>query len=427
MKKLFVIVLCMLFALGCFAGCGSKQTTDAVRLCTLSTKNGEITNSYNYDENGNLIEWYIPVETTRHLFEYDENGQMLRHSILIKEREKKRFDYKYDGTVLTEKTAILLNDGKEIQNRVYKYSYDGQNCTEKIYYKNGVEKSRTLFKYNAEGRVIEETEYIDGSNVPHKKYRYENGLQVESVEYRPEGTVKKHSIVKNGFEEKFEYTYNGELWQSVTGEYDDRGNVISSLFYSHGKTVKTYSWKYNSNGQVIEETNYSNDGKPSIITVQKYDENGNNIETFEDFKDLNKTQRTVRKFDENGIKLKEHTTYETIDGKWSKSSEYNAETDEIIKISYKADGTESSRTVYKQKEGKTVQETSYHEGVEQNSTKHYYDAYGNLLKTEYVKKGKVTTTVEYQYIQKSVPKEQVEKVRQQKYAAKMNGGEFNDD
>ena len=239
------------------------------------------------------------------------------------------------------------------------------------------------------------------------------------MKYLPEGGIESHSIVKNGFEESYKYDFNGELWQSVTGEYDDKGNVTASLLYSHGKTVKIKGWKYNSNGQVIEETEYSDDGKPSVITVQKYDENGNNIETLITYKALGKTEKTVRQFDANGKKIKQHTTYEGSDNR-SQSSEYNAETDEIIKITYKADGTEMTRTVYKQKEGKTVQETSYHEGVEQKSKKNYYDVHGNLLKTEYAEKGNVTTSVEYQYIEKSVPKEQVERVEEQKYTAKAN-------
>ena len=421
MKRLILTVLCVVFILGSFVACGSEQTANTVKLCTLVTKNGEITNTYDYDDSGNLIEWYIPSEVKRYLFEYDENGQMISNSIMVKEKETKRFEYKYDGVKVSEKIKITLNmnNGEEIGREVYRYSYDGQNRTEEVYYKGGVESSRTLFRYDDNGKVVEKIIYLDGSNTPREKYRYENGLQVEAVKYLPEGGIESHSIVKNGFEESYKYDFNGELWQSVTGEYDDKGNVTASLLYSHGKTVKIKGWKYNSNGQVIEETEYSDDGKPSVITVQKYDENGNNIETLITYKALGKTEKTVRQFDANGKKIKQHTTYEGSDNR-SQSSEYNAETDEIIKITYKADGTEMIRTVYKQKEGKTVQETSYHEGVEQKSKKNYYDVHGNLLKTEYAEKGNVTTSVENRNTEKLIPKEQLERVEEQKHTAEVN-------
>ena len=420
MKRLILAVLCIVFILSYFVGCGSEQTADTVKLCTLVTKNGEITNIYDYDDSGNLIEWYIPLEAKRYLFEYDENGQMIRNSILVKEKETKRFEYKYDSEEVSEKIKISLNNGEEIGREVYKYSYDGQNRTEEVYYKGGVENSRTLFKYDDNGKVIEKFIYLDGSNTPCEKYRYENGLQVEAVKYLPEGGIKSHSVVKNGFEESYEYELNGDLWKSVTGEYDDKGNVTASLLYSQGKTVKIKGWKYDSNGQVIEETEYSDYGKPTVVTVQKYDENGNNIETLITYKILGETKKTVRQFDAKGKNIKQHTTYEGNNGNWSQSSEYNAETDEIIKITYKADGTERIRTVYKQKEGKTVQETAYYEGIERESIKHYYDDHGNLLKTEYAEKGNVTTSVEYRYTEKLIPKEQLERVEEQKHTAEVN-------
>ena len=56
MKRLILTVLCVVFILGSFVACGSEQTANTVKLCTLVTENGEITNTNDNDDSGNLIE-----------------------------------------------------------------------------------------------------------------------------------------------------------------------------------------------------------------------------------------------------------------------------------------------------------------------------------------------------------------------------------
>ncbi|MBR6041250.1 MAG: hypothetical protein IKP37_01255 [Paludibacteraceae bacterium] len=103
-----------------------------------------------------------------------------------------------DGKQITEIKEWIVTNGKKTIDEVTKYDDKG-NKTEVINYKDGEMKERTTYKYNANGKCIEE-EHYDKFNKLEKTVK---------IEYNASG---KKSAEKT-------YQSNGKLKSEHTFEY----------------------------------------------------------------------------------------------------------------------------------------------------------------------------------------------------------------
>lgn len=267
--------------------------------------------------------------------------------------------YTYDksGNVITEtkgKDTVLLN---AIPDKVYEtYSTYEKGLLTKT---TDSEGRKAVYSYNGEGKVKEETKYLNSSNVKVSKIDYD-------FRGNPTATslaVRKGDLAGNDFSDneqtdlKTEYTY--DLNGNKISYQDTAGNV-TTYTYDHlnrpltesrelktddGKvkkvtSSKTYTW----DGQTSTETDaqgnttaYTYDSKGNQIrktdalgniTQAYYDRMGRKTaivspESFEEGKELNKLTHTEFTYDALGRVLVQKETYQkwnlTADFQWEKS------------------------------------------------------------------------------------------------------------
>ncbi len=96
-----------------------------------------------------------------------------------------------DGKQITEIKEWIVNNGKKTIDEITKYDDKG-NKTEVINYKDGELKERTTYKYNANGKCIEE-EHYDKFNKLEKTVKIEynaSGKKSSEKTYLPNGKFK---------------------------------------------------------------------------------------------------------------------------------------------------------------------------------------------------------------------------------------------
>ena len=111
------------------------------------------------------------------------------------------------------------------------------------------------------------------------------------------------------------YDENGNNWGSADVEYYPNGNKRSETYYREDGTY--YVSEYDENGKILKQTNYNSDGSIYFYEINEYDQNGNLIMIASYYGDDNSLRsRSQYKYDENN--------YETY-GELYGSSRYRKE------------------------------------------------------------------------------------------------------
>ncbi|MEK5389038.1 RHS repeat-associated core domain-containing protein [Margalitia sp. FSL K6-0131] len=254
--------------------------------------------TYNYDDRGLLKDLTIGISNGDTIlsesYDYDANG----NRIAIHYPDKQTVMYDYDG--LNELTNVVLKDGT-----TFTYGYDGfGNRTQVKKVTADGQTSIIDAKYNSENEI---TQYGDES------IKYDaNGNRIEDGKFSYEWNEKDQlvSITKKGENTPFvTYSYDEDgkrIQKSVNGtvtnyhydgdginvlyETDQQNHVIRSYTYSADgqllsmkKDGKSYFYHFNGHGDVIALT----DSEGAVVTKYEYDEWGNsiNIEEKDEVKD----------------------------------------------------------------------------------------------------------------------------------------------
>ena len=123
--------------------------------------------------------------------------------------EKSIFEYDNQGFLIKEE--FFENVDGHVEKTVIGYEYDNNLLVSKKYYdKNNKLKEYKIFTYDAESRILRETEYrADGSVKNYKDYKYsENG-----------------SYIKKYFKN------NGRLYRYIINKYNSEGILIEKSDY----------------------------------------------------------------------------------------------------------------------------------------------------------------------------------------------------
>ncbi|MEK5389042.1 RHS repeat-associated core domain-containing protein [Margalitia sp. FSL K6-0131] len=254
--------------------------------------------TYNYDDRGLLKDLTIGISNGDTIlsesYDYDANG----NRIAIHYPDKQTVMYDYDG--LNELTNVVLKDGT-----TFTYGYDGfGNRTQVKKVTADGQTSIIDAKYNSENEI---TQYGDES------IKYDaNGNRIEDGKYSYEWNEKDQlvSIIKKGENTPFvTYSYDEDgkrIQKNVNGtvtnyhydgdginvlyETDAQNNVVRSYTYSANgqllsmkKGSKTYFYHFNAHGDVVSIT----DSSGSIVATYDYDAWGNptKVEEKDEVKD----------------------------------------------------------------------------------------------------------------------------------------------
>ena len=229
-------------------------------------------NTSKYDSNGNIVEECSydsdGVVTQKRVCEYDEAGNILTDEYYYSDASQNNYrkTYKYDSVGnLIEENRWDHSDISSNEKRYYKYDSSGNKIEEKHYNSDGRCIGNYIYKYDAAGRLITEEKY-DSHDTWAYTYAYNsNGDIIEKIEYR---SFNSYADIYSNYHVRTKTIY----------KYDSAGNKIEEACYSGLKDLSldwVNSYKYNSEGTLIEEVNNNCEG--SMCRVTMYDSAGNRI------------------------------------------------------------------------------------------------------------------------------------------------------
>ncbi|MEE0085367.1 MAG: hypothetical protein UE068_14180 [Paludibacteraceae bacterium] len=253
-------------------------------------------------------------------------------------------------------------------------------------FSSAAQKKTDLEINNLDGKVKNVVTYVmkqvNGKNVKGQKKSATlyntKGFITQNVLYDIKGGILRKEIRKydsNGyFVEELIYDKNDKLSLRYKFNLDKDGN--RTIFYideGDGRLRKVESYKYDTNGNMIEEINYDTYGSSIIWTsVYKYDAEGNEIENKCNYTNGVLKHKFVSKYDKinnvkEGYKYTESEEKLTQKAIWKKNNkgkiiessiETFGENIQIAKFNYDAKGNLSEMIVTEQ-DGKFIEGTIY--------------------------------------------------------------------
>ena len=207
-------------------------------------------------------------------------------------RQTKRTHYRYGEMLWTSETEYDDN-GNEIKLTSYNPdgSIDFYRITEKdkytekhiVYNAKGRKKSRTEYKYDANGNVTGCIHYdVNGETTP-----------IYECEYDTNGVLLKSTCYKNGKLDYIEeYSCNGEIIKRTDydlfdgtveciTEYDEYGNETKQTSF-HELEEETYIFKseYDDNHKLLKQAKFDLSGKMICQEEYEYDCDGNKVKVL---------------------------------------------------------------------------------------------------------------------------------------------------
>ncbi len=231
-------------------------------------------NTYKYDSMGNIIQERSydskGVVTRERICEYDNVGNILTDECHSESSENyNRWRYKYDAAgnlIKKESTDGVLSGSRSFY---YKYDSMGNVIEELVYNSDALLDFKNIYTYDSTGKMTSK-EYFGKSETRAHTYSYNSrGDIIEEVKYR------SYNSNANIYSDYHELT-------KIIHKYDPSGNKIEEACYSGLKDLSLdwiNSYKYNSEGTLIEEINNNGEGSRSYVTM--YDSVGNRVKRNE--------------------------------------------------------------------------------------------------------------------------------------------------
>ncbi len=209
-------------------------------------------------------------------------------------------------SVLLLQTFIIENNDKENNDKIKSGSilYDEKgNIIGSEVYNDGKLSAKYVRKYNNQGKLIDETSYdAFGNIIENTTHTYDE---------------KGNAVEFNQKSRTFEY--------NTSSRYDNKGNLIQQIVSSSTfkqPVTKTFTYRFDSKGRKIEEVNSQNPQRPIIYTYEKkgnvikkeidhmfkYDVNGNTLEETEIDSEGNIRSKIICKYDSEGNNIEKITT-----------------------------------------------------------------------------------------------------------------------
>ena len=329
MKNKIKVLLMVMLVCAVFGGCSSSKKTEKWLLTKRSSygEGGELERwgEATYDENGNEVEWKSydneGTITYRRECTYDENGNQVIKEYGEQDRLVSEKTYNTDGKILCY--TDYSEEGMEISKSISSYDENGNELKCERY---SSDKEGRLeldwvgeYEYDESDRKIvckqyfynKEGEEIVISFSQESDYVYDNDGKL-SIEYLYDLDTGEKQLylwithLYNAMGDEIEtksYGADGVLNKILRWEiiYDENGNCIRNRQKDDfdGKILDDREWKYDDNGNIIEEVRYGENGDIYFWFASKYDDNGNIIEEV--------------RYDENGdITSKHENEYVSI-------------------------------------------------------------------------------------------------------------------
>ncbi len=304
------------------------------------------------------------------------NGKVKDVRFIVYKIEENELNKVFDYRPLSGNSELLIRkNGRTIQKNYYgssgqlwrmeKYDEKGNTTAVRSYDRKGKLIGEILYKYNARGKIVEQTSFQDG--------RLPN---IQTFSYDSTGKLVEEAI----------YKFGETLFRKRFYSYDSQGNLQEiNTFSPRDRLLEKKTFKYNSENRKIEEAECNSEGKLLTKTVWEYDKQGKLIrETrFE-----GEVKKRVSRYNSRGQETE--TVHYQFDGKLSSSYfyEYDPEGNLTVKgtVSYNSRGQRTKKSVDKYDTQQNLIENAvyfYPAGDPGWKTVYQYDNFGNLTQRKY--------------------------------------------
>ena len=174
---------------------------------------------------------------------------------------------------------------KAVESRTeYKFNKRGDVVEQISYDSDNSVSDKCLYTYNSEHRMTEKAWYKRSGELDWKtRYIYDkHGILVEEIDYNGDGSIRSKSrFGYNSDGKKTEETsYNSNdilQWRALL-KYNSKGHLVEdAAYWLYGGLDYRYLYRYNAEGQLIENIEAS-DNAPMKRNTYKYDSEGRLIE-----------------------------------------------------------------------------------------------------------------------------------------------------
>lgn len=196
-----------------------------------------------------------------------------------------RHEYKYDNqNRKTEYNQFQVPmGGKELKlsfKQTFAYDSDGNKKTEQGF--DGKTPYRIAYSYTSDGKQKEILKYNASNNVEERWVFEHKGNETTVLVYKAVGKLEKKIVRKYDSNSNLidETNFSGaekELGRT-TFEYDNKGLLKSKSEYYGGNLRAIYAYVYDNAGQLIEVYQTNPAGEKILFSAYKYDNKGNMLE-----------------------------------------------------------------------------------------------------------------------------------------------------
>ncbi len=269
--------------------------------------NGQIKTIYHFNAKGDvskLVSWGLCAELW-YLFPFmddeydvDENNDI---KICI---------YKYNSAGFCIEQTVYNFTGMIDSQTISHYDSTGHKI-ERVKYSRGNKKLIDTCKYNSTGQLMEEVRYdSNGQETQKQTYHYDpTGKLIEENMYGYwDWKICNNYDSAGNLIEVTEYKADGQLENQSTYTYNITGNVVEQkvVYPDEEKGAKT-RFHYDSSGKLIEETEYNAKGQLENKRIYIYNSAGM-LEEYTTYYDEDKSHKFMFRYDSVG-NLIEDTEY----------------------------------------------------------------------------------------------------------------------
>lgn len=248
MKRSISIMLSVLMLL-CLCACADNgapsetaQPTKSPEPVTYTKEDGRLKMEVSYNPNGLLFSTLI--------YEYDDDGRLVKEvQFGVNDVPVGYESYEYDDKGRKSLMVSYLSDGDKDYSEDYRTSYeynkDGK-LVKAVSTRDEKTESVTEYKYK-NGLCVSETNY-DGNSFALSEYRYEYNENKQKTR-----CVRIDNIEGDTTENRYTYTSNGLLLADLS--YGDDGKVISRTEYSYDDKDNAVKLSvYTAKGELVSST-----------------------------------------------------------------------------------------------------------------------------------------------------------------------------
>ncbi len=277
MKKATQITLFILFAMY-FASSTMAQTTNGWKQHQLKgkAKSFALLENYRYIKDGKFTEWGILYNKKYFFDNLGRNTEYVEFYANGDLNSKIKYTYNTKEKVAT--ISYFDKEEKPTIKKLWVYDSKGQLSEIQDYTKENKPGYRYVYTYNTNGnRVMEESYRPD--NTPYSKATYTFDAKGNETGYLLQTQGYANSSRKYAYDDKSnkieEIWLNGkeEITFRFVRAYDSNGNMIEELTYKGNEKAhsskSTWKYEYDSKGNWIKRTQYTNDGVEFDIAERK--------------------------------------------------------------------------------------------------------------------------------------------------------------